>query len=110
MSGPMPEDWVCEICLTPVADRVPQIRVGADVVERKDSEYASLNYNRVYLFAIFHSKCVAETMNDMDCEAPYLDEAREMLAGLDLCDECKASADLSEANTRHHSTPVTGWN
>ena len=88
---PMADEWVCELCLKPVAEGEPHVRVAADVASRKGEKFVSLINSGILVFAVFHSECVLSTMGKDYCEdTEYIWEARKMMEHVDLCDECKS--------------------
>jgi hypothetical protein len=76
----MDDKFTCEICLECVNNYEPHIRIGADTVLRdQHGSYCSLMSNRVMVFAVFHTECLANANNSDYDEVGYIDEARELV-------------------------------
>ena len=83
--------WVCGICSSEVEDGEAAVRVAADAaVSDGQGGYESLTNREVLVFAIFHSRCVVDTMSDSSLlDIPYLSEARQIIRTAPLCVCCQ---------------------
>ena len=90
-------NFVCELCIEPVHDYEPHVRIAADAAMRDDQgKYGSIISNKMMVFAVFHSECLIDTMHRSDCDdVPYIWEGRSLLNGVQLCGTC------SSRNHRH---------
>ncbi len=83
--------WICQLCTEFVNDEDPQITIAANVIMVRDDQLHELGGGEEMIFAIFHSKCVVDTMDMEHCDdVPYVWEARDLLKASVLCDECHA--------------------
>jgi hypothetical protein len=106
------EDWQCELCCEPIGD-APHVRIAGDVAVRDGSdEFVSLSDDEIVVFAMFHSKCLLETMRqDFTGEnrVPFLRQARGVIEKSRLCDCCDGmSRGVAFPQKRSHLAVIQG--
>lgn len=107
MSDNEEKQFICELCVEEVHDYEPHVRISADAAVRMATgAYGSLMDNKMMVFAVFHSDCLMETMEREDCDdVPYIHEARSLLHGAELCNDCSRKIGKEEPKvarvTRH---------
>lgn len=77
-------NFECELCQKCIKCNEPHIRIGVDsVILNKDNSYTSTMDNDVVIFALFHHKCVLNTIDSREHDNIYfIDEARQMVSML----------------------------
>lgn len=78
------EKTECEICAEDISLGDSVVRIAAEAAAEAD-----VDSHTAIVFAIFHSACVVETINDFECDTvPYIEEAREIIENSSLCECC----------------------
>jgi len=104
------ELWVCGLCCESVNEGQPTVRIAADsAMSDGGGGCESLMNREVLVFALFHSKCVVETVHNDDCdEVDYIEEARDIMREAPLCEDCRLQIFEPEQAKRSHLVLLQG--
>lgn len=103
------DNWGCDLCCESIEEGEPLIRVAADSAFSDGVGGCEVNRpRRIMLLAVFHSKCILETMHDDDyLQIDYVREARDIVNSSPLCECCKTQA-TSPKQRRAHFRLIEG--